>query len=98
MFNQAGIHHADLPMSESTAGVMIMRTKNASTTTPTARPKAMDAPTAMGLDAKPQNTTVMMAAAATRTGALLSKPRRIASLEEKPLWCISCIRDTRKTW
>ena len=76
--SHAGIHHACRPNSTSTAGISVIRTRNASIATPTARPNAIG-----WIDASPSGTNAaktanMMIAAAVTTRADPTKPSSTA--------------------
>jgi hypothetical protein len=73
-----GIHHALAPSSASTAGTSVIRTRNASTNTPTASPRAIGLIVELPCGMKAANTEIMITAAAVTTRALEMKPVRMA--------------------
>ena len=65
-----GIHQARLPSSTITAGTMVMRTMNASASTPKASDRPIDLVIGLGARMNAANTAVMMIAAAVTTRPL----------------------------
>ena len=76
--SQRGNHQAFSPSSVISAGMMVMRTRKASSSTPIARPKPMGRIIAMWEKMKPANTEVMMIAAAVTTARPPTMPRTTA--------------------
>ena len=81
-----------------TAGMSVMRTRKASTATPTVRASAIGLTAGMPWGMKAAKTPIMMTAAAVTTFAELSKPSRTASLAWPVRSQTSRMRETRKTW
>lgn len=81
-----------------TAGTMVIRTTKASRRTAAARPRPMDLMIAVSLKMNPENTAIMMAAAAVTTRAPCRNPATTASFGSAPWTYSSRIRVTRKTW
>ena len=81
-----------------TAGVSVIRTSTASTSTPTARANPIGRTMTRCENAKPRNTEVMMIAAAVTTLAPWTKPVRTAVRESCPCDLASCMPETRNIW
>ncbi len=79
-----GMYQAFSPSSASTAGTKTMRTTNASTATPTARPSAMGLRFMSPCGTKATKTAIMMIAAAVTTLAEPWNPVVIACLALPP--------------
>ena len=80
------------------AGVSVIRTSTASTSTPTARPNPIGRTIARWENAKPRKTEVMMTAAAVTTLAPCTKPERTAVRASSPWARASCMPETRNIW
>ena len=73
-----GIHHAFFPSRARTAGTRVIRTRKASTNTPTASPMAIGLIVAEPSGMNAAKTEIMMIAAAVTTRALPMNPVRMA--------------------
>ncbi len=96
--SQRGIHQARSPSSVISAGISVIRIRNASIRMPIANASPIDLITGSSGRMKPENTETMISAAAVTTRAELAKPSRTASRAEAPCAWASCIRLTRNTW
>ena len=80
-----GIHHARSPSRARTAGTSVIRTPNASTNTPTARPRAIGLIVESPSGTKAANTAIMITAAAVTTRALEVNP--VVTACRASWWC-----------
>ena len=78
------MYQACLPSRCITAGVMVMRTMNASISTPTASENPMARIIDRWANTNPENTLAMIRAAAVTTGAACAKPERTAARARWP--------------
>ena len=93
-----GIHQACLPSMSMTAGMRIMRTRNASRKTAVASDTPIVLMSALSCEANAANTEIMMSAAATTTRPEWRKPSMTASRASMPWAYASRMRVVRKTW
>ena len=81
----------------STAGTSVIRTTNASISTPIARPKPIVLMIGSSTSMKPPKTAAMISAAAVTTRAPCPTPSTVAAVGSRPCTNSSRTRDTMNT-